>query len=438
MEIFSSWYYDEDKTKKLTQDILFREVKRAENITIVSAYYSVEFLDILLRKVNRSKRKNCTINFVFNGFGGQRLYDQTNELEKLTSNLNEIGFQKISIYLNRKTTLFHSKLYFIKNNEGTIWFIGSANASKAGFGKNEELLVKLKTKIRNIQQYISDTITNSELIEYINPDETVESNIIGFFRTGSIYFKPYNHLSFTFSDFKLPDWVEEKIRNIEDRPRHTNPGKAWGSYNLKLSLGLKTDDDKDENVKLSLKPWSIETCYGYWVPNKYRYKVNESIKIKSIKTRRVLLEVVGLMANRGIDSLLEDYKNHIDDAKRILKSNNIEYHFDEHELFGKYRKFLERIVHKLSEPDRLDKLCSPLTSAGMPEIWEDNIAYKDFSESFYEYIASSLTGQIPRIVRSIMERLEFTSNLDSNEVAECFIKYFESNEAEWVDAYWRE
>ncbi len=437
MEIFSSWYNDKDKIKKLSQSVLISEIKRAENITIISAYYSVDFIESILGKVNKTKRKSCSVELIFNGFSGQRLYDQTNELKNLIIKLNEIGFQKISIYLNRETTLFHSKLYFIKNDEGIVWFMGSANASKAAFGTNEELLLKSKIKIKVIQQYIKDVKSSSEIIEDINPDEAIESNIIGFFRTGSIYFKPNNQLSFTFSELKLPDWVEERIRSIEERPRHTNPGKAWGAYNLKLSLGLK-DDEKDKISQLSLKPSSIETCYGYWVPNKYRHNVNESVRNKSNKTRTAFLEILALINSRGVDNLLEDYKNHIDDAKRILKSNNIDYHFDENELFKKYKKFVERIVQKLSDPERLNKLCLPLISAGMPEIWEDNIAYKDFSESFYEYIASSLTGQIPRVIRSIMDTIDITPDSDSDDIADKFITYFESDEAEWTDEYWRE
>jgi len=136
--------------------------------------------------------------------------------------------------------------------------------------------------------------------------------------------------------------------------------------------------------------------------------------------------------------LLEDYVSHINDVKIILKSNNIGHHIDENELTIKYKRFVERIIQKLSDPKKLDRLCLPLISAGMPEIWEDNIAYEDFSESFYEYIASSLTGSIPRIVSSIMDYIEITPDSDSDEIKESFLSYFESDEAEWTDEYWRE
>lgn len=437
MEIYTTWYYDDDKTKSLSQNVITREMKRADIITVISAYYSVGFLEGIFNKVNKTKRKECVVNLVFNGFSGQRLYDQLNELKDLKIKLSNMGFFEIAIFLNRETTLFHTKLYFIKNDQGSQWFSGSANASAAAFERNEEILFRSRSKISSIKQYISEVISDSTSIEDIEPDEAVESNIIGFFRTGSIYFKPNNQLSFTFSEFKLPESIEDRIRNIEERPRNTNPGRAWGSYNLKLSLGLEGDEENEKTSQVSLKPWSIETCYGYWVPNKYRSIVNESVNTKSKSVRKKLVNILSLMNSRGVESLLDDYSNYLDDAKRILDENDIDYTVEKTELISKYRKFIERIIFKLSDSEKLSKLCLPLVSTGMPEIWEDNLAYDDFSESFYEYIASCLAGQIPRVVRSIMDNLEFNTEADGEIIASRFIDYFESEEAEWTDEYWR-
>jgi HKD family nuclease len=436
MKIYSIWYYDEDKTESLSQNVITREMKRAELITIITAYYSVGFLERIFDKVNKTKRQKCIVNLVFNGFSGQRLYDQFNELKKLKIILTDMGFSKISIFLNRETTLFHTKLYFIKNDQGSLWFSGSANASTAAFERNEEILFKSSSKINNIKRYIAEVVSDSTLIEDLDLDGTIESNIIGFFRTGSIYFKPNNQLSFTFSEFKLPAWVEDKIGNIEKRPRNTNPGKTWGSYNLKLSLGLKGEEENENNPQISLKPWSIETCFGYWVPNKYRVIVNENVKQKSKSIKAKLKEILSLINRRGVKSLVDDYSDYLNDAKEILDENNINWSIEDKELVGKYKKFIERVISKLSDSEKLDKLCLPLISTGMPEIWEDNLAYDDFSESFYEYISSCLGGQIPRVVRSIMDNLEITTEADSDSIALSFIEYFESEDAEWSDEYW--
>lgn len=325
MEIYSTIYHDKEKEiiGRLTQETITTEVKRAVRISIVSAYYSIKYLREILTKVNKTLRKNCILELVFNGFSGERLECQKNELVKLKKDLEGFGFRNknISILLNRKTTLFHTKLYFITNDNGSLWFSGSANASIAAFDTNEEILIKVTTKIRDVKQYIARVKMASIAIEDINISNMKESNIIGFFRTGSIYFKPNNQISFTFSELNLPDWVEKKLAEARERPTYTNQGKAWGAYNLKLSLLLNEDDETEQKSQLRLKPWSVETCFGHWVPNKYRHIVDLSIKEKAGSSKAKLINIRNLLLERGIDSLVSDYKSYLSDVNRIVNQN---------------------------------------------------------------------------------------------------------------------
>lgn len=263
-----------------------------------------------------------------------------------------------------------------------------------------------------------------------------ESNIVGFFRTGSIYFKPTSQISFTFSELNLPDWVESKLAEVLERPAYSNTGKAWGAYNLKFSLGLINDEETEQKSQLRLKPWSVETCFGYWVPNRYRQIVNRNIDEKSNHRKAKLRNILNLMQERGIDSLALDYKSYLSDVRRILAENELVWEIEESYLMEKFTKFAERIILKLSDETKLDKLCRPLVSTGMPEIWEDNLAYDDFSESFYEYISGCLYEQHPLIVRSMKKYFKFERQDGSDKIKNRFHKYFDS-EAEWSDDYWQ-
>lgn len=437
MNILSSWYHDDDENiESLTMETITFEMESANRITIISAYYSVIFLKKIFKSVQKVNRQLCKLELIFNGFSGERLHDQIKELNALKKSLKKIGFENISILLNRETTLFHTKLYFISNEGGALWFAGSANASMAAFERNEELLIRNKTNIKTINQYISSVIENSIAIEEIDLDDITESNIIGFFRTGSIYFKPNNQISFTFSALDLPDEVEMELTKILERPKYTNAGKAWGAYNLKLSLGLIERDKKESCTRLSLKPWSIETCFGYWVPNKYRPLVNNKINEKSKNKKAELQEILKRLKQRGISKLISDYKSYLLDAKRILDENEIEWQINEDELIEKFAKFVNKIESKLSDEDKLNKLCLPLISTGMPEIWEDILAYDDFSESFYEYISGCWSEKLPLIIKTMMHYIEFEKGDDSETVTEHFFEYFDSDEAEWTDEYW--
>ncbi|MEB5928475.1 MULTISPECIES: phospholipase D family protein [Acinetobacter] len=433
MEIFSTKYFDEKSgVQKLSKNCLYTEVKNAKKISIVSAYYSNIFLEDLFDNVNKSKRKYCQINLIFNSFSGQKLNEQIVDLKNLLEKLNNNGYSKIKIYLNRNSPIFHAKLYFVENLQSSTWFAGSANASIAGFSTNEEFLIKSKIKIKSIKKYIEDVINDSIAIDQIILDEVKESSLVGFFRNGSIYFKARNQLSFTFSELNLPSHIEEKLANT-DKPRNTNSGKAWGAYNLRLSLNL-SNEDEEKNI-VNLKPFTIETCYGYWIPNCYIQYIENEIDSRSNRSEDEFKEILKIMEHRGEDSIILDYKNYIHDIVEILEKNKIEFPIDESYLTERYKKFINRIKKILSDEKKLKKLCRPYIITGMPEIWLDDACFVAFKESFFDYVESYLNNKkIPKIIRILQEEFALDLN-DTCDLETSFEDYFLSGNF-WSDDVW--
>ncbi len=64
MKLYSSWYSDNDKQQngslELTLDVLIKELKRAERVCIISAYYSTAFITNALDEVNKTKPVSYT------------------------------------------------------------------------------------------------------------------------------------------------------------------------------------------------------------------------------------------------------------------------------------------------------------------------------------------------------------------------------------------
>jgi len=317
IDLYSVHYYG-DAQSRLQFGTLKREAENAEKIVMFSAYYSRQFLLRFLEWIRKPDR--CSIIFVFNGFAGRRLKDQLNELREIAERYRDKGLVNFSCRLNLENRLFHTKLYRFESRGEATWFVGSANASDEAFDKNEEVLLCLRGSHQSLDAYVKRVIGSSKPL--INVEEPTIDSIVKFFRTGLLYFKQTTQIQFTFP-LKLSDRVNERLVKLEARPRNTEPGEAWGAYNVKRFLGLRTAEDEEKRSIALMKPWAIETCFGYWVPTKYAPNLDRAID-RSAKRKRAKLEKARDEIHRiGLESLIEDYQRYLKDVQNILDENKI-------------------------------------------------------------------------------------------------------------------
>jgi hypothetical protein len=231
-----------------------------------------------------------------------------------------------------------------------------------------------------------------------------------------------------------------------------------GPFNLKQALqsvtslegwndlGDETEDSVDvKTTKLSIKPWSIETCFGYWVPSAldrdWRTKLQE---VGSVKRERLewFREELGDVDKKV---LVEKYREYLSEVRSLLtkKIPRLESLLAQLERDPFEEAFLERFVSRvisyLEDKNRLKRLAEPFVSAGMPEIWEDVQAYKDFRTSFFDHLerTSRLLNNKPRAARIILERLGIDSPLGSEEEwSELFGGFLKTSG--WTDRSWAE
>jgi HKD family nuclease len=366
-------------------------ISGADKVEIAAGFYDVKFLNGLLD--NHSKVKQ--IRMVFNGLGGQRLKDQINELQILTNNLKSKRIS-VEIRLAFAPGMFHSKLFLATEGSSTRALIGSANATLAAFARNEEILVTLP-KADTLAGYF-DSIWNEA--KHLDRLDVTAKSLIAFFRTGSLYFKPTVTISLTINPFRelLKTLSPDELQKLSGfKLPHADPESGIGPFNLKLAvLGDATpiDDSEDmQSIKAGIKPWSIETCYGYWVPSAVDNKWSEKLKDASESRRNKWIKFRDALDRVSETDLCKSYKNYLDAVGEVLEripgyKDKIKHlknnPFDSAE--STFNKFVKRIKCRLLD-DQLDQLTMPFRRGKIPELWDDDGAYEDFRDSFFDYMA---------------------------------------------------
>lgn len=348
--------------------------------------------------------------------------------------------------------MFHSKLFLATEGSATRALVGSANATGAAFTRNEELLVALEDPGALSEYYEAAWQNASELDDL---DVRVQS-LIAFFRTGVLYFKPVVALSTTINPFrelfKLMTSSERAALGGVVLP-HADQDAGIGAFNLKLAL-LKTDAFEDvEDLsevadeepgganRASIKPWSVETCFGYWVPAALDGEWNRRLDEASARKRRRWAKLREDLDQVPREALLQRYREYLTAAKKVL------YDIPTVPAYIKrlkrdpfqetyFESFLERVVRYLQDDTRLDRLARPFTSGAVPEIWDDAGAYDDFTLTYFEYLdqAARLGPNSPRVPRLILDKINSDESAGPDSLRTAFEEYLQ--EEGWPDENW--
>jgi HKD family nuclease len=256
-------------------DKLLEVAKRSRTITILSAYYDVDLLTRVLDVVPKKNRHATNVLFIFNKLAGRRLDTQKKELTKIKKSFLDNGFKEFEIKLISHKAIFHTKLYKFQVRSWYHWFIGSANATEAAFERNEEILIHFKGGNSDLVNYIAKVKKKSQTLEDVEESNSCDS-LISFLRDGMLYFKPRNQIRLSYDALSgQKEDIKKYFRTLSEPIRNSEPGKRFGPFSIKIAVGIKEDliaddnEEKKKGEKAVIRPYSIETSLGYWVPTKY-------------------------------------------------------------------------------------------------------------------------------------------------------------------------
>lgn len=399
---------------RLTVESLGACLSGARRIFLASAYYDVEFCKALLAYAPRETK---TVRLVFNGLGGSRLITQRDELTKLERALRR-RLGTVEVRLAFEPGIFHTKLLVIQDVRKQVAFVGSANATMAAMKLNEEIVLQVPGD-GVIEDYIERLWNASTQLSQLDGRLTARG-LIGFFRTGSLYFKPTTSFQTTFNPFRellaaLPDSERKKLGAVELPYADLEAGV--GAFNLRRAARFSDaagDAEDQKRTKASIKPYSVETCFGYWVPRAVDGELQQKLEKGGEGKRARLLELRRVLEARP-KTLAKRYGNYVDAVRSLLVDNEVRFseyleepRRDPFDL-GLFNVFFERVLDCLGNDDYLDRLCSPFVQGRMPEIWDDPHASSDFESSFFQYLeyVAQRPGKQNRVPSTILRRIGF-------------------------------
>lgn len=403
------------RKKSLTTETLASRLLNGESSTdvcVISAYYDKNWITDLVASLG--KKKITSIKLIFNGLGGRRLDEQRKTLCELTEELGRIA----EIRLAFASGIFHTKLFI----SSSVAFIGSANATRAAFSANEEIL-SVVDKVA-AQKYFNDawnTATNVNAEEL--DDRSAASNLIGFFRAGSLFFKPVAQVSYTFNPYA--EWWRQLTEEAQQRlsggfqNQYAEPGQGIGSFSFARAAGLNdlgNSVEGDQHGRLSIKPYAVETTLGYWVPDFYVCEVERRVRGNGDSKRQKYKSHAQKMKKLREADISEKFSEYLSNADNFIREKGLTPPNHPNSMTPRQPvlKFFDGILRRLENDDFLDRLCNPFVRSGMPEIWDDDVTSDEFIESFLVYMSLDDTKK-KHIPKQINNRLGEVDPEDSEE-----------------------
>lgn len=395
---------------------LMAEARDARRTTIISAYYGIRTLKKLIGDCRGEVR------VVLNGLGGSSLEAQLKVLKKIQRELN--NNHCVEIRLGFSKGVFHTKMYYFQKIGNSVVWLGSANATSAGLSEhNEEILVRISPAPSSVDDYAE------EMWKLARPLEACHApvnSLASFFQTGLLYYKPYAQLQRTFNPFgqwmkRLPQEERDKISRLDS---DFAEGQGMGAFSFRRAMEVdgevplpssipgeldRASEDSEKQFRISR--FAVETCYGYWVSEKFVGEVDRLLQRQSrTKTNELVSFKDWLERRTGF--IVKAYDRYLNDCMHMLEELEVDpKHYRNEKVFAettritKVKREVSLLLRKLSDESQIKMHCQSFVPSPVPELWEDASARKNFECTFFESLVESVTTKNRMGSRAILETI---------------------------------
>jgi hypothetical protein len=390
---------------RFTKAVLLSAAHGAESITIISAFYDLQWCERLIRDCGIKH-----VRLVVNGLGGRRLKGQREELRELKRSAEKTRVV-LDVRLAFAPGIFHSKLIVIEHPRRAVAFIGSANATSAAMERNEEIMLRVSGDLVDLIEYANRICAKHSVDAAEETPEALPETLVTFFRTGSLYFKSATSLQLTLNPFReiereLPEKVKTQLGSVS--LPHSEGQTGIGAFSLIRALKLGKDQ---RSASAKIKPFVVETSLGYWVPDELAGELRDVLDVSTRAKRRAWIARKKAILATSTERARKLYAQYVEAVRTLLGKYGVELELEEgaRDPFAleRFDSFYRSITARLQNKHFFDRLIDPFSPTGVPEMWDDPLARRDFEESFFEYLAYAATlSYRPRVPQTILSTLE--------------------------------
>ncbi len=429
-----STHYKEAADRALDIGALQTCMRSARRISLAAAYYDDEFVESLLAPLKGQGRRTV-VRLLFNGLSGARLQEQLDSLRALEETLKR-RCKDLEIRLKFEPGIFHTKL-LVFDTATTVAFVGSLNATTAAVERNEEVMIRLQDA-PGLKDYFDHVWDRARPIAMI--EEPVARSLVGFFRMGTLYFKPVIQLQVTYNPFTrllalLPDQLKERLLRREVTIPNAEAEAGIGAFSVKRALGIAEAEPEEGESEQKKNPpistYGIETCLGYWVPTPLSSEFDEKLGKAADRKRGYYTTLATKVASKGDSFFQERFEQYRDAVAAVFKNADVDptpylkkLDTDPFCDADGFKSFLKKLRARLTSEDVVDRLSRSFVKGPMPEIWDDRLASDEFQDSFFAYLEYVVNrpGTSRRVASIVQKECGYGVGATSEEIGDALIR----------------
>lgn len=406
---------------KLDRSSIFAQ-GRLRSLIIVSAYTDVSFIKSIKnsyirhcdKRLTNADTKHLEIYLDESASKYHTCIEIKNELDRLSKDIKNNFDDDSGVFLVKCGALFHSKMVISESNTHNKIVVGSINLTQKAFVSNEEIALACewqkddKTKISVEYGRVKESVNNYlKKIRYTSAVVPIEvtsdksSSLRNVLLRGKLFQEYKEQESFTF-DMAFPkeyrNYLNENTTPVFDFLGSDTSGCISLSALIKKAK-LKNPDffNKDgEAERTSWKQYSVETCYGYWVPHDYLPLVKSCVERRKISKEGKLKTLLQFL-NDNDEPLKMEFISIFGKIRENRKSLSSEYlgqwkfsQYNDESLTKEWNAWMIKIKMRIDFTNEkyrsyIERLCKGCSDVQVPDVWSDDpVSSEEFEQSLYD------------------------------------------------------